>query len=275
MLSRQGSIREFSKEPGDDRSSLSEELCGRSSPCLRREQKCAGRGESFGGSVLMDLTLSKEGLQDQERHPGTSRTQKAPGIWHTPFFPAARWGSEPRYPTDVWANRRLHCMQSNPLSKPGGKEQDPFLLPQVPLQASCWPIPYFFFSSHVYTESSKEKMWGVWKPGVWINVRNWVFSGVQFSVPLGTTELCSGLFPTRGVVWLAGSKGENLAAIFLEIVLNKPCILCRVLQEHKPMQPGTEWNIQPFHSPAVFPACLAYGITRYACQWRTPLKEII
>lgn len=78
-------------------------------PCLRREQRCAlGEEESFGGSVLMELNLSRR----KERDPGPGcllgGQKKLLGIWYTWFFSCsrspwcnsgtARWGSCLRYP---------------------------------------------------------------------------------------------------------------------------------------------------------------------------------
>lgn len=130
---------------------------------------------------------------------------------------------------------------------------------------------YLVFSSCLYTESSKERMWGIWESlepqvGIKLDVRKRVFSGVQFQCSCGSHwALLWVPFHLRSSV-TCRFKGESLAAIFLKIALFKPCIFCWVPHKHKPMQPGTEWNIQPFHSPAVFPGCLAYGSTRYACQ---------
>lgn len=109
----------------------------------------------------------------------------------------------------VWTTRRLQAsMESNLPSKVGGKEQDPFLLPQVSLQASCWPISCFFLLSTQRAAKGEcgvsVKAWSVNKTGC-----EGVFSGVQFHCSSGNHWVCSGLLPTWEVVWLAGAKGET------------------------------------------------------------------
>lgn len=148
-------------------------------------------------------------------------------------------------------------------------------------RAGCFPTPmgdlagillaHILFFPPVSTQKAAKRMWGIWESldpwvGIKLDVRKRVFSGVQFQCSCGSHwALLWVPFHLRSSV-TCRFKGENLAAIFLEIALFKPCIFCWVPHKHKAVQPGTEWNIQPFHSPAVFPGCLAYGSTRYACQ---------